>query len=116
MEIRLLRIAEDPVAHAQGLQYVKHLAPKTGMLFKFERPQVLSFWMINTYIPLDIAFINQEGIIVKKASMTPLSLSSISSGKPCVLALEVPAGTLHDDVLGKKIDIDAKTMKVTIHG
>lgn len=78
------------------------------MLFDFDHPKVLSFWMKNTYIPLDIAFIKEDGTVAKTAKMVPLSMKSVSSEEPCVMALEVAAGTL--DRLGvetgSKVKID----------
>ena len=99
--ISLLRIArsEDELAH--GLKFVRALPPMTGMLFDFASPRVLKFWMADTYVPLDIAFIDGNGIIVKTARMKPHDLSTTSSGKPCVMALEVKAGLL--DSLGIKV-------------
>lgn len=67
-----------------------------GMLFIFERPQILSFWMKNTLIPLDIAFIGTDGRIVRTATMVANdSTRTYSSGMPARMALEVEAGLLH---------------------
>lgn len=102
--IDLMDVADTPDKQEMGLQFVKSMAPMTGMLFKFERPKVLSFWMANTYVGLDIAFIDKDNVIVKTERMIPLSLRSVTSGTPCVMALEVPSGTL-GDVVGKKVEI-----------
>jgi hypothetical protein len=93
-KINLIGVASTPDEHERGLQFVRSLSADTGMLFQFKSPRVLSFWMMGTYIPLDIAFANKDGIIVKTERMVPLSLRTVSSGGPCVMALEVPAGTL----------------------
>ena len=93
--IKLIAVARTPREHEAGFQFVPSVAPDTGMLFKFDSPKVLSFWMSNTYIPLDIAFIN-GGRIVKIERMIPLSLRTVSSGRPCDMALEVSAGTLSE--------------------
>ena len=69
------------------------LAPDAGMLFVFEVPQRLSFWMRNTLIPLDIAFIRADGSIESIDTMAPLTLNSHRSGEAVPWALEVPAGT-----------------------
>jgi hypothetical protein len=84
------------------------------MLFKFQNSRVLSFWGKNTYVSLDIAFIDKDDIIVKTERMIPLSLRSITSGSPCVMALEVPGGTFSKTVVGKKIVVDWKNKQVTI--
>jgi uncharacterized membrane protein (UPF0127 family) len=81
---------------AVGLMGRKHLPKNAGMLFDFGVDQPLSFWMKNTYIPLQIAFISADGVVRKIASMTPLSTNSIRSGKSCRYALEVNDGWFDD--------------------
>jgi uncharacterized membrane protein (UPF0127 family) len=87
--------------------FVRDIAPETGMLFRFKHPKVLNFWMKNTYVPLDIAFADSTGKIVKTETMIPLSLRSVSSGRPCSMALEVPAGTL-SGTEGSRLSIDGE--------
>lgn len=113
-KINLISIADNSIDQANGLKFYRRLPENTGMLFKFQSPKVLSFWMQDTFIPLDIAFIDNSNIIVKTERMIPLSLRSVTSGRPCVMALEVPAGTLFADVVGKKICIDTENKQVTI--
>jgi len=52
--------------------FIKNLPENQGMLFVFERPQKLSFWMKNTYVPLDIAFISADSTILNIEQMIPL--------------------------------------------
>ena len=63
-----------------------------GMLFIFEQERTLSFWMKDSFIPLDIAYARSDGTIVKIHTMTPLDLSGYSSVQPARYALEVNAG------------------------
>jgi uncharacterized protein len=115
-QIKLIAVADTPYEQEQGLQFVKAMPEMSGMLFRFKHPRVLSFWMKNTYLPLDIAFIDDDGAIVKTERMIPLSLRSVTSGRPCTMALELPAGTL--DKLGAgvgakvKIDVGNKTVEI----
>ena len=116
-EINLVSIADGPSGWEQGLQYVRELPDKSGMLFSYQSPRVLSFWMKNTYLPLDIAFIDKDKRIVKIQGMVPLSLRSVSSGSPCLMALEVPMGMFKSmgiDV-GHKVQIDIDNKKLTVH-
>ena len=113
-QIKLLAIAENPVEQAHGLKYIAHMDAGMGMLFKFKAPQILNFWMAETWLPLQIAFIDKDNMIVKTEQMIPLSLRTVSSGRPCVMALEVPAGTF-GDVIGKKIVLDAENKQVIIN-
>jgi uncharacterized membrane protein (UPF0127 family) len=106
-KIRLFRVADTPEEHSQGLMFVRDIEPETGMLFRFKSPRVLNFWMKNTYVPLDIAFADSSGRIVKTETMIPMSLRSVSSGRPCSMALEVPAGTFKD-VEGSRLSVDGE--------
>lgn len=63
-----------------------------GMLFIFDREQFLAFWMKNTIIPLDIAYIRPDGQIVSTHTMAPRETRSYGSGAPASYALEVSAG------------------------
>jgi uncharacterized membrane protein (UPF0127 family) len=66
------------------------------MLFDFHNEQDVSFWMQNTYIPLDMIFIRGDGTILRIAENTePLSTRLIPSGGPVLAVLEVIGGTAH---------------------
>jgi len=77
----------------RGLMYRESLPQDQGMLFVFPAAQIQSFWMRNTFIPLDIAFISSEGIIVDIQHMKPVDESVLyTSSAPALYALEVNAG------------------------
>jgi uncharacterized membrane protein (UPF0127 family) len=79
---------------ARGLMFRKELPEGRGMLFDFERDQDVSFWMQNTYIPLDMIFIRGDGRILRIAENTePMSTRMIPSGGPVRAVLEVIGGT-----------------------
>jgi uncharacterized membrane protein (UPF0127 family) len=87
-------IADNDQNRQQGLMYIKDLPANRGMLFLFERPRFLSFWMKNTYLSLDIIFIAPDGVVVNIARDTkPLSLDLIESDAPVTGVLELVAGT-----------------------
>lgn len=67
-----VEIVDDEAARAQGLMHRRELPDDEGMLFVFERPQPLSFWMRNTYLPLDIAFLSDDCRVLNIESMRPL--------------------------------------------
>jgi hypothetical protein len=85
-------IASTPREQEKGLMWRKHLPKESGMLFDFKRDMPLAFWMKNTYIPLQIAFINSSGRILQVSSMAPLSTKRIFSARECRYALEVNEG------------------------
>jgi hypothetical protein len=89
-------VARTPKELELGLMHVKpdEMGQDEGMLFVFPRQQPLSFWMKNTVMPLDIAFINVQDKIVKTHTMKALDESQYPSIQPAQFALEVHAGRL----------------------
>ena len=85
-------IAEKAEDRNHGFMERKNIPDGTGMLFIFEKDQILSFWMKNTPHPLSIAQIDSKGKIRNIYDMTPYSLSSIVSTVSVRYALEVPQG------------------------
>jgi uncharacterized membrane protein (UPF0127 family) len=78
----------------QGLMWVRDLKPRTGMLFEFDQAQVVSFWMKNTLIPLDMLFIAPDGRVIRiAANTTPLSLAPVDSLGIVRAVLELRGGT-----------------------
>lgn len=88
----LVELAEKAEDRNHGFMKRKNIPEGTGMLFIFEKEQILSFWMKNTPHPLSIAYIDNRGKIRNIYDMTPYSLSSIVSTVSCRYALEVPQG------------------------
>jgi uncharacterized membrane protein (UPF0127 family) len=92
-------IADDPRERALGLMYRRDMPEDHGMLFDFQAEQPVSFWMRNTYIPLDMLFIKADGTIDSIAERTtPLSDKSIPSRAPVRYVLEINGGL--SDTLG----------------
>lgn len=76
----------------QGLMNRKSLGENEGMLFVFPREGYHAMWMKNTLIPLGVAFIDANGVIVNIGEMAPLSLDQHAAQKPAKYALEMNAG------------------------
>lgn len=77
-----------------GLMYRRSLAPDHGMLFAFDTVQPVMMWMKNTYIPLDMIFMDKTGHVASIiANARPLSEQILSSGVPVYAVLEVNGGT-----------------------
>ena len=89
-----VEMALDAAQRALGLQFRESLAAHAGMLFDYGRPQPVSMWMKNTFVPLDMLFIGADGRVVNIAADTvPQSLAPIPSSGPVRAVLEVNAGT-----------------------
>jgi len=90
-----VELAETPSQHERGLMFRKSMANDEGMLFRFPQTDIVNMWMQNTYIPLDMLFIDKTGEIVSiHRDAAPLSTDIISSQKPVQLVLELPAGSV----------------------
>ena len=89
-------VARSADEHALGLQHRQELAHGEGMLFVWDQPARKSFWMKDTPLPLSIAFLEDDGTIVRIADMEPHSQESHGSGKPVRFVLEVNQGWFED--------------------
>jgi uncharacterized membrane protein (UPF0127 family) len=85
-------IAATPQQQETGLMFVKHLAPDRGMIFPYDPPQPVAFWMHNTLIPLDIIYIRPDGTIARIANAKPLDDTPLPSGEPISSVLEIAGG------------------------
>ncbi len=88
-----VEVVNTPEDMAKGLMFRKSVPDNKGMLFEFVESKVRIFWMKNTLIPLDIIFIDKDGVIQKIHRMAqPQSLMPISSNVPVLYALEINGG------------------------
>lgn len=77
---------------SQGLMHRRMLPENRGMLFVFSNIAHHGMWMMNTYIPLSVAFIDSDGIIVNIEDMQPHTRDSHTAAKPVRYALEMNLG------------------------
>lgn len=104
-----VEIARTDEERARGLMYRTSLADDQGMLFVFDQPQELRFWMKNTKIPLEVFFFDQQGKFVSMQSMEPCipdNCPSYPSHGLAQYALEVKAGFAHWYKVGEGWSID----------
>jgi len=85
-------VVTTPEQRATGLMNRFSLAPDHGMLFVFEAPQPLGFWMKNTYVPLSIAFADADGRIVNIEDMKPQDETTHWSRGFALYAVEMKQG------------------------
>ncbi len=85
-------IAATPDQQERGLMFRKSLAPEKGMVFPYDPPQEVAFWMKNTLIPLDIVYIRADGTIARIVNAQPMDITPLPSGEPVALVLELAGG------------------------
>jgi hypothetical protein len=85
-------IAASPDARSQGLMFRERLEPNRGMLFVFPEATTQSMWMMNTLIPLSVAFLGPDGRILNIRDMAPQTLDMHASEGPAAYALETNRG------------------------
>ena len=102
----VVEVADTPDVRATGLMNRFALQPDHGMLFVFDRPQPLAFWMKNTYIPLSIAFVDAGGNILNIEDMQPQDESTHWSRGQALYAIEMRRGwfAAKDIAAGAKVD------------
>ncbi len=92
MHLIRAEVASEFSTRARGLMHRKGLAPNAGMLFVFDAPSQQCMWMKNTYIPLSVAFLDEQGTIINIADMQPHDEQTHCSRRPALYALEMTRG------------------------
>jgi uncharacterized membrane protein (UPF0127 family) len=89
-----VEVARTPAEVERGLMFRRELAPDAGMIFVFDDESEHVFWMKNTFIPLDMLFIDAAGRVISIAERTvPHSLDLVAATAPARAVLEVNGGT-----------------------
>ncbi|WP_245824407.1 DUF192 domain-containing protein [Pseudoruegeria aquimaris] len=88
-----VEVVDTAASRAQGLMFREHLPSGAGMLFVYDRPQNVAFWMKNTLIPLDMIFMAEDGTVRRvHADAVPGDLTAIPGGEDIRFVLEINAG------------------------
>ena len=98
-------VAYKKESRIRGLMYRNSMEKNSGMLFVFPEAAIHSMWMINTYIPLSIAFLDKDGIILNIIDMSPHTRTKNSAAGKAKYALEMNLGwfSLRNIKEGEKI-------------
>jgi uncharacterized membrane protein (UPF0127 family) len=89
-----VEVAETPAQMEQGLMFRRTMASDAGMLFDYKTPTVATMWMRNTFIPLDMLFVDAQGRIVNvHQRAVPQSLDTIAATAPVRAVIELNGGT-----------------------
>jgi uncharacterized membrane protein (UPF0127 family) len=87
-----VQVAATPEQQEHGLMFYRSLGADQGMIFPYDPPQDVSFWMRNTLIPLDMIFIRADGTIARIAHGKALDETPVPAGEPVAAVLEIRAG------------------------
>lgn len=87
-----VEVADEESERSVGLMYRKSMSADDGMLFVYPDALERRFWMKNTRIPLSIAFLDADGVVVSIADMKPMDTNTTPSGAPAMYALEMNQG------------------------
>lgn len=102
-----VEVARTPQEQAKGLMFRTEMGADEGMLFPYDQPHVLSFWMRNTVLSLDLVFIDEQRRIINIAeNAVPYSEQSILSDAPGIAVLELNGGRARElgIVAGDKVE------------
>lgn len=89
-----VELADDDGERGIGLMHRDAMPSDHGMLFDFETPRRVAFWMRNTFIPLDMIFVKSDGEIVSiRENIQPHSEDTVGPDRPVRAVLELNAGT-----------------------
>ena len=88
-----VEVADDSAERAQGLMFRDSMNPGAGMLFVYEGPRNVAFWMRNTLIPLDLIFADSSGKVTRiHSNAIPLDETRIDGGDSVQFVLEINGG------------------------
>lgn len=114
-----MQLAVRSAEMQRGLMGRRDLGADDGMIFIYERPQQMSFWMRNTPTPLDIGFFNREGVLEEVYALHPFDENTVAShGRSLQYALEVNQGWFRANGVkpGAKLDLKALTAALRARG
>jgi len=92
MHLIRAEVAADMSTRSRGLMFRKSLAPNAGMVFVFDEASQHCMWMKNTYVPLSVAFLDEQGTIINIEDMAPQTEDTHCARQPARYALEMDRG------------------------
>ncbi len=101
-----VEVANTEETRQKGMMFRERLGPDEAMLFVFDRDANLAFWMKNTDVDLDLAYIRSDGLITQVEHMKAHDLEPVYSREPVRFALEAPAGWLKAHGVGVEARVE----------
>lgn len=104
-----VQLADTPQKRAQGLMFQQSADP--GMLLLYSEPREIALWMLNTSMPLDVAYIDANWTIAELITLEPYDETPVPSKQPVIAALEMPRGWFakHGVAVGQKVSLNPET-------
>lgn len=101
-----IQIVDDELGRKKGLMFRQSMSKNEGMLFIHDFPDMCGYYMKNTYIPLSIAYADEDGVVFQIEDMSPGDLNSVMSIQPALYALEMNQGWFDENgiVIGNIIE------------
>ena len=87
-----VQVAATGKQQERGLMFYRSLEPDQGMIFPYDPPENVAFWMKNTLIPLDMLFIRADGTIARIVTAKALDETPVPAGEPVAAVLELRGG------------------------
>lgn len=110
-----MQFAVRPGEMQHGLMERRDLGRDEGMIFVYEKPQQMSFWMRNTPTPLDIGFFSPEGVLEEVYAMYPFDETSVTShGERLRFALEMNQGWFRENGVKPGAQLDLKAVAAAL--
>ncbi len=101
-----VELARSDPERQKGLMFRQSLESGRGMLFLWDQPEALKFWMTNTYIPLDMIFIDEKKrVVFVEDNAEPLTLTQRGPDKDTQYVLEVPGGWARAHGIGPGVEV-----------
>ena len=101
-----IELADEPAERSRGLMFVEEMPRQAGMLFVFDPPRPVSFWMKNTLIPLDMLFIDRQGVVRRiHHEAVPHDETTIYGGEDVFAVLEINGGLARRYGLGEGAEL-----------
>ena len=108
-----VEFADSAEERQLGLMFRPSMCPDCGMLFDFGETKPVSIWMKNTKIPLDLAYVNEQGEILEIVPLVPFDLSPVPASQPVRYALEMNRGWFAAQGIKPGMQITINTDKPT---
>jgi uncharacterized protein len=98
-------VARTPAERSMGLMFATKLGKDDGMLFLYPEAAISAMWMKNTNVPLSVAFLDEQGVIINIEDMRPQTLDAHASKRPAKYSIETNLGWFKQRGIGPGVKV-----------